>query len=131
MEVKKSIMLRIYFTFFIICLMGLAILVKIVSIQLKRNYWEPIQTNLTKSEQPILPARGNIFSSDGRILATSVPIYDLRLDTRSIVIPPENFNQVIDSLSHCLENLFKDKSWQDYKQQILTEIGRASCRERV
>ena len=69
MEAKKSILLRIYFSFFIICLMGLAILVQIIRIQfVEGDRWKEKQDSTTLKYAMIDPSRGNIFSCDGNLV---------------------------------------------------------------
>ncbi|MBL0256591.1 MAG: transpeptidase family protein [Bacteroidetes bacterium] len=119
MEVKKDILWRIYLAFLIICVMGLAIIVQIVRIQfVQGDEWRAKQDSMTLSFEPIEASRGNIFSDDGSLLATSVPIYDIRFDTRATAVTDEVFNSGVDSLAQALAELFKDKSWQDYHHEI-------------
>ena len=118
MEVKKDILWRIYLAFLIICVMGLAIIVQIVRIQfVQGDEWRAKQDSMTLSFEPIEASRGNIFSDDGSLLATSVPIYDIRFDTRATAVTDEVFNSGVDSLAQALAELFKDKSWQDYHHE--------------
>lgn len=119
MDVKKDILWRIYLAFLLICAMGLAIIVQIVRIQfVQGDEWRAKQDSMTLSFEPIEASRGNIFSDDGSLLATSVPIYDIRFDTRANSLTDEVFNAGIDSLAQALSSLFKDKSWQDYHHEI-------------
>ena len=119
MDVKKDILWRIYLAFLLICAMGLAIIVQIVRIQfVQGDEWRAKQDSMTLSFEPIEASRGNIFSDDGSLLATSVPIYDIRFDTRANSLTDEVFNAGIDSLAQALSTLFKDKSWQDYHHEI-------------
>ncbi|MBK7852500.1 MAG: transpeptidase family protein [Bacteroidetes bacterium] len=119
MDVKKDILWRIYLAFLLICAMGLAIIVQIVRIQfVQGDEWRAKQDSMTLSFEPIEASRGNIFSDDGSLLATSVPIYDIRFDTRANSLTDEVFNAGIDSLAQALSTLFKDKTWQDYHHEI-------------
>ncbi|MBL0065898.1 MAG: transpeptidase family protein [Bacteroidetes bacterium] len=116
---KKDILWRIYLAFLLICAMGLAIIVQIVRIQfVQGDEWRAKQDSMTLSFEPIEASRGNIFSDDGSLLATSVPIYDIRFDTRANSLTDEVFNAGIDSLAQALSTLFKDKTWQDYHHEI-------------
>lgn len=71
----------------------------------------------------IAPNRGDICAADGRILATSVPFYELRFDP--IAVDKKIFQQEIDSLAYCLSVFFKDGSKKDYKEK-LTRPGMVS-----
>ncbi len=121
MEARKSILKRIYLSFFAICLFGCAILFKIGWIQfVEGSMWKQRADSLMLDYKTIEASRGNIFSSDGSLLATSVPIYDLRMDTRAGAITDEIFNSKVDSLSTGLALIFKDKSEQEYREELFT-----------
>ena len=83
MQVKKDIMWRINGSFIIICIMSLVILIQIFRIQviLGPGLIEKGDSLRVKWIN-ISPSRGNIFSSDGMLIATSIPVYDIRIDTQ-------------------------------------------------
>ena len=84
MQVKKDIMWRINGSFIIICMMSLAILFQIIRIQYvlgPRIIGDADSTRLNWIN--ISPSRGNIFSSDGKLIATSIPVYDIHIDTQT------------------------------------------------
>ena len=119
MQVKKDIMWRINGSFILLCLMGVLILGQILKIQIgEGEKWRQRAESLTLDYKNISASRGNIFSSDGRLMATSVPIYDIRIDTRTDGLTPEIFKAGIDSLSICLSLLFNDHSPAEYKHAI-------------
>src|SRR5687767_13436651 len=116
MEVKKDIMWRIYLVFLLFSLFGIAIVVQIFRVQfVEGSYWKSKADSLTTQIKTIEAVRGNIFSSDGSLLATSVPIYDIRFDAKANGLTIEVFNNNIDSLAACLSDLFKDRSKAEYK----------------
>src|SRR5689334_16932290 len=107
MQIKKDIMWRINGSFILLCIMGLLILGQILKIQFAEgDKWRERADSLTLDIRNIAASRGNIFSSDGRLISTSVPIYDIRMDTRTSGLTPEIFNSNIDSLSISLSLLF-------------------------
>jgi len=119
MEVKKDIMWRVYLVFLLFALFGVAIIVQILRIQfVQGNYWKSKADSLTTQIKSIEAARGNIFSCDGSLLATSVPIYDVRIDAKADGIMDGIFNNNIDSLALCFSVLFKDRSAADYKHEL-------------
>ena len=70
---------------------------------------------------PINAERGSIFSEDGNILSTSVPVFDIYIDFGAEGLREKGgkrFKENIDSLSLCLSNLFKDKTQPDYKSEM-------------
>ena len=119
MQVKKDIMWRINGSFIILCIMGLIILGQVLKIQIIEgdDLRKQAKDNTVKYVN-IDASRGNIFSSDGRLMATSVPIYDIRIDTRAGGLKEEVFNEGLDSLSISLSQLFKDHSAAEYKHSI-------------
>ncbi|GAA4328079.1 penicillin-binding protein [Mucilaginibacter gynuensis] len=64
-------------------------------------------------------SRGNIFSVDGSLLATSVPEYELRMDMLAGGIEDDKiFYEKVDSLGAKLAGFFGDKSARDYSRRL-------------
>ena len=80
--------------------------------------WRSKAENLTVKYRTIDAVRGNIYALDGSLLATSVPIYEVRFDPNAEAITDERFDQNIDTLALCLSRLFKDKSQREYKHEL-------------
>ncbi len=119
MDTKKDIMWRIYLVFFCFLLFGVAIVFQIFRIQfVQGDYWKSKADSLTTQIRSIEASRGNIFSGDGSLFATSVPIYDVRMDLKADGLTKEAFDKGVDSLSLCLANLFKDKSQGEYRSEL-------------
>lgn len=81
--------------------------------------WREKAQILTLKDITIESNRGDILAADGRLLASSVPYYEIRMDTRSTGMDERTFNRNIDSLAWNLSNLFKDKSASQYKSEII------------
>ncbi|MDQ3051768.1 MAG: cell division protein, partial [Bacteroidota bacterium] len=127
-DTKKDILKRVYLVYLFICIFGAAIVGRIWHLQfVEGDSWRAKADSLTTRLNKIEPARGNIYTSDGSLLATSVPIYDLRVDMLSESITKEIFNNNIDSLSICLSQLFKDRPASEYKL-VLREARREGAR---
>ena len=63
---------------------GLAIVGKAYHTQTVDNgYWRSLADSTTTKLQKLEPERGNIYSSDDRLLATSLPLFNLRVDFAS------------------------------------------------
>ena len=119
MEVKKDIMWRINISFIMMCLMGVVILVQIFRIQfVQGDYWTAQADSFSTRYKQVEASRGNIFSSDGRLLSTSIPIYDIRMDLLADGLTEENFNRNIDSLAISLSLLFPDRTAADFKSSL-------------
>jgi cell division protein FtsI (penicillin-binding protein 3) len=118
---NKEMLNRSYVVYLVIALLGCAIIGKVIFIQVvEGNYWREKAENLTTVYRDIEAVRGNIYSDDGSMMATSVPIYEVRMDLNADGLVDEVFNEEIDSLSICLSRLFKDRSPLDWKRDLVT-----------
>ncbi len=122
MDVKKDILWRVYLCFLGIILLGIVVLGKAVYIQrVQGSYWLGMSDSLHLKYVPINAERGSIYSEDGNMLSTSIPIYDVYIDFGAQGLREKRgkrfFNNV-DSLSISLANLFNDVSASDYKKQL-------------
>lgn len=118
-EVKKDIAWRIYTVYVVVCLFALVIIGKALTIQLVEG--EDLKKkvlSLTTVDKTIEAVRGNIYATDGSLLATSIPIYEVRFDPNADAITDELFNKSVDSLAWHLSDLFKDKSANSYKKSL-------------
>lgn len=119
MKKQHDILWRVYLSFFILCLLALAILVQIIHIQFFEGAkWKEKADAQTLKYETIPASRGNILSDDGSMLATSLPVYNLRMDFRAEGISNNSFDKSIDSLAICLAQLFPDKTRQDFKREL-------------
>jgi cell division protein FtsI (penicillin-binding protein 3) len=101
-------------------MLGIAIIFKIFYIQFVDGAkWHQKEQYLTYDLKDIPATRGNIYSEDGSLLVTSIPIYEIRMDMKAEALTDEIFHDNIDSLSWCLADLFKNKSQQQYKNDLL------------
>lgn len=117
---KKDIAWRIYLVYFVVCLFAMAIIVKAMSIQLVEGAdLKQRVRSLTLVEKNIEAVRGNIYASDGSLLATSIPIYEVRFDPNADAITDELFEEKVDSLAWHLSVLFKDKSFATYRSRLI------------
>lgn len=119
MDPKKEILWRVYLVFFGLALFAAAIVVQMVRIQfVQGDYWRSKADSLTLDYKRIEAARGNIFSDNGSMLATSVPIYEVRMDLLADGLSEEVFDAHVDSLALCLSGLFLDKSSSEYRREL-------------
>lgn len=122
MEVKKDILWRVYLCFLGIILLGVMVLGRAVYIQqVQGKYWVGMGDSLHLKYQPIEAERGTIYSEDGNMLSTSVPIFDIYVDFMADGLREKagkRFKDNIDSLSICMADLFKDKTAAEYKKQL-------------
>jgi len=119
-QIRKEILLRIYITFFVLSLFGAAILFQAFRIQvIEGDRWKAMADSLTTSFRTVPADRGNIFSSDGRLLATSLPFFDIRMDALTPAIDDELFFSKVDSLALLMARKFGDKDRLYYKNKLL------------
>ncbi|MDP2188778.1 MAG: penicillin-binding protein [Sphingobacteriaceae bacterium] len=128
MSVKKDIVTRIYISFGLMVLLGLGIMVQAVRIQTVQGaYYRDMADSLTTAYRNIEAVRGNIYAADGSLLATSVPIYDVRMDTKVDGLTNDIFENKVDSLAQGLSRIFGDYSAREYARKI-REARRAGKR---
>ena len=121
MSTPKDILWRLRILYVAICIFGLAILVKAFSIGIiNREFWLSKKDKATIKLQPIEAIRGNVYSTDGSFLATSIPIFDIRIDFR-VPYLKKIFTKEVDSLALCLSQLFPEKSKEQYKLELKKE----------
>ena len=121
MNEAKDILVRARLIFILAAFFGIIILVKAFSIAvLNRDYWLTKKENQTIDIRTIPAARGNLYSTDGSLLATSLPIYEVRIDLKAEYLD-KVFDKEVDSLALCLANTFKDKSAAEYSSRLRRE----------
>lgn len=98
-----------------------AVVVFIVRIKyVEGDQWRELGKQETvKKDRIILPTRGNIYADDGRVLATSEPLYVVRMDFMSEGIRQDTLMKYVSSLSTALANKFPDRSAAQYKRIII------------
>ncbi len=120
MNIRKSILIRVYLAFGLMVFGALLVFGKLLHLQyVDGGEWRAMVDSLTIRERLIEAARGNIYSNDGSLLATSVPEYELRFDAMSIPLEESDvFNSKVDSLAAKLASHFRDKSSRQYLAQL-------------
>ncbi len=119
---NKNIYLNIYIISVIIILMALGVVWRLFSIQ----YFQGEELReLAKSRNvrtTEVPAnRGNIYSSDGSLLATSVPVYTIRFD--AVAPKKEDFEKYIKPLSDSLAKMLNKTSSQ---YEVMMRMARSN-----
>jgi cell division protein FtsI (penicillin-binding protein 3) len=119
MDIKKDIGWRISIAFVAVVLVFVAVMVKLFIIQqVEGNKWRELGDAMHLKEVTVMPERGSIYSEDGNILSTSVPIYDVYLDFGSEGVRDKQgkvFKEKLDSLSIGLAKVFPEKTSAEYK----------------
>ncbi len=119
---RKNIVLRFGIVYMLIAVMFVAVIGKIIYIQfVERDKLMELAEKQKFSDIIIRPKRGNVFASDGRLLASSIPTYYIFMDTRVPALRAKNgalFYAKLDSVSTALSEFFGDKTPVEYKAMI-------------
>jgi len=101
---EKNISYRIYLVAFAIVVMATGIIVKLTNIQwVEGDYYRKLAKDRTVKNFVIPANKGNVYSADGSLLATSIPNYTIRFD--AVAPKKEDFNKNIEALSDSLSVL--------------------------
>lgn len=119
--IHKKIMLRYYFIILIMVLVGIAIVSKAGVIMFaERQYWKDVADRFVKENVTVRPNRGNIISSDGQLMASSLPEYKIYMDFKAGGIHKDTLLiKYLDSICDGLHQIFPDKSKAEFKSHIL------------
>ena len=128
---KKNIVNRYFFIVVIMLLLGVFVIVKAAVIMYaEREYWQAVADRFVRENVTIHPNRGNILSSDGKLMASSLPEYRIYLDFMSGERTDEErrrkdqarrdkaLTDSIDSICIGLNRIFPDKSVAYFKRHL-------------
>ena len=122
MDIKKDILWRVYLSFLGVVILGVIVVGKAFYIQrVQGNFWTDMDSSMHLKYRPIDAERGTIYSEDGNMLSTSVPVFDVYIDFAADGLREKDgkrFKDYSDSLSVCLSKLFNDKSPADYLKEM-------------
>ncbi len=109
-------MFRYYISLVFIVFFAFILIAKLLYIQIKEgDYYRGISQNNTIKNFILEPSRGNIYSDDNSLLATTTPRYEIRWDSR---VPSEsNFEKHKIALSNGLSKILGKKN--DYYLDVL------------
>jgi cell division protein FtsI (penicillin-binding protein 3) len=125
MNLKKAILLRSWIAFIMVLVLALAIVWQIIDLQFnKRDKYVAISREQSTKWRAIQASRGNIYAEDGSLLATSIPKYELRMDTRVETVTNEFFYKNIDSLALYFAQTFTDRSRDEWKNYLVNARNR-------
>ncbi|NLI71862.1 MAG: transpeptidase family protein [Bacteroidales bacterium] len=122
-EPGKKIIGRFAIVYILIVMFMGVIVYNILKIQtVERDNWLELGKKNDKKDFIVRPNRGNIYSADGQLMASSIPTYYVYMDTRVPALHVKEgrlFYENVDSLAESLANYFKDKSKAAYKRDII------------
>lgn len=112
----KNILKRLYFVAGFLFLFACAVLFKLVTIQMvDGDKYRELAMERTEKMFTIAPNRGDLYSDDGSLLATSVSKYTVRFD--AVTVNETDFKENIKPLSQAL-SLLLGKSVSHYQQVL-------------
>lgn len=122
---KKGILNKLYIIFAFVVFFMLAILIKLTNIQyVNGEKYRSLSQQLTLKNDTIFANRGNVFSDDGSLLATSKSEYEIRMD--AVTVDGEVFEKNIRSLSKSLSDLLGNSAshWETKIRKARTNRNR-------
>ncbi|MFQ5335439.1 MAG: peptidoglycan D,D-transpeptidase FtsI family protein, partial [Flavobacteriales bacterium] len=116
---RKDIHRRTYLVYFVMFMASATVLIRISYIQLAEGAaWKERANSQTTAYRDIEAVRGNIYTREGSLLATSIPIFEIRMDPNTEALTDDVFYAHIDSLAYCLSKLEVGKSRAQWKQEL-------------
>lgn len=118
---KTTILYRTYIIYVLTFLFGFAVIGKIAYIQFgEGSDLRQKADSLNYKFVDIEATRGNIYSADGKLMAVSLPVFDIYFDvSRNNINDDALFSAGVDSLSWYLWRLFGDQSRNAYKAKLI------------
>ena len=117
MNIKKSILIRVRLAFLAVVVFAVCVAAKIGHIQvIEGEKWIRMGNEISFDYKKMKATRGNIYSDNGSLLATSLPFYKVAMDPT--LVKKEIFDAGIDSLAMLLSRHYKDRTATDYKRMI-------------
>lgn len=120
MSIRTNILIRVYLAFGLVLLFAAAVIIQLCRVQIVQGKkWKAMASALSTQYQTVEAARGNIFSVDMNLLATSMPEYELHMDMLAAGINDDRtFNEKVDSLALKLSQLYSDKTPSEYSRML-------------
>ncbi len=125
MNLKKAILLRSWIAFIMVLVLAFSIVWQIIDLQFtQKEKYLAISREKTTKMREIQASRGNIYADDGSLLATSIPKYEVRMDTHVETVTNEYFKANVDSLAWYLANTFMDKTQAEWRRYLIEARAR-------
>ncbi len=120
MSDRTNILAKLNIVYILLMAFGFLIIGKIIYYQF--FYDKEIINNALRTTRiytTIEPIRGDIYSNDGKLLATSVAYFEAGIDLNCDAITQQVFDENIDSLALCLGQLFDNKTAETFKTEMI------------
>ena len=119
---SKKVMPRYSFLAILMTLVAITVVGKTLYIMTaKRAFWEEVADRVKVDSLKTLPIRGNIFSCDGQLMASSLPQYNIFMDFVALREAKKDtlFEQKLDSICMGLNAIFPDRSAEEFKKHLM------------
>ena len=118
---QKNITLRYTFIVMIMALLAVAVIMKATIIMFaERQYWEDVADRFVKENVVVHPTRGNIISSDGKLMASSLPEYKIYMDFKAGGYKKDTMlMNHLTEICEGLHQIFPDRSAREFRRTIL------------
>ncbi|MGC4021355.1 MAG: penicillin-binding transpeptidase domain-containing protein [Cyclobacteriaceae bacterium] len=128
MNIKKSILIRVRLAFLGILVFAICVAAKVGHIQMvEGSKWTKMAEEIMFDYKKVAATRGNIYSDNGSLLATSLPFYKVAMDPT--LAKDEVFKKGVDSLAIHLSGFYNDRSKDEYKRMLID--ARASGKQYI
>lgn len=122
MNIKKGILNRVYFSMILVLVFGVLIIGKIVKLQFtEKEKWENISKEQSIRYKEVPALRGNIYSHNGSLLASSLPRFNAFWDSKAGGVTEELFQNKVDSLAFKLSLSFPKRSEAEWRSYLLEQ----------
>jgi len=112
-------MWRVGICYTLIVVFAFCVVGRVVYLQVfEGEEWRGRAQSISKKDITVYANRGDICAADGRLLASSIPYYELRMDFQAPGLTNKIFKKNVDSLALCLSKFFRDKSYSAYRRQL-------------
>ncbi len=119
MSIKRDILFRINIVFLVLCGAGIFIIAQTFRIQfIEGDYWRKMGEQSARIDT-IEGERGNMYSEDGQLIATSLPFFEIRMDMT--IAPDSVFNHQVDTLATQLSDFLGDRTATEYREWLVNE----------
>ena len=111
MSKHKELLIRVYITVFVVLLVALTLTWRVVKINVvEGDRWRAKGDSLYVKYMPVEAERGDVLARNGELLATSQPLFEIRMDTRANGLTDEVFSKNVDSLAYYLSR-YANTDW--------------------
>ena len=122
---NQNIMPRYSIIAIVMTLIAVAVIMKALYIMTaERQYWTVVASRLKVDSVPVKPTRGNIYSSDGQLMASSLPEFKIYMDFNALHEAKNDslWEDKLDSITMGLNQIFPTRSAAEFRKRL--EEGR-------